>query len=112
MKDPNIYLDDILESIEKIERYIKDYDFQAFSKDDALQDSVIRRLEIIGEAVKRLSSPLKEKNSHIPWKEIAGMRDVLIHEYAGILLERVWKVAKTDISKLKKEIKKIQKDLV
>lgn len=65
---------------------------------------MIRRLEIIGEAVKNLPADLKEKYPHIPWKQIAGMRDMLIHEYAGVSLERVWKVVTDDLGPFKKVV--------
>ena len=76
-----------------------------------LQDAVIRRIEIIGEAVKNIPKQVKNKYPDIAWKEIAGMRDILIHEYFGVDLELTWKVAKKDVRNLKSKILKVKKDL-
>ena len=105
----NIYLSDVLESIEKIEEYMKGVGNKTFSKDTQLQDSVMRRLEIIGEAVKSIPSDFRSKHPEIEWKKVAGMRDVLIHSYFGVNLERVWIVVKEDLPVLKKNIKAILK---
>ncbi len=80
-KDPKIFLKHILESIEQIEKNTKSFSEDEFSNSITIQDAVVRRLEIIGEAVKNLPRSFRNKNTKIPWKKIAGMRDVLIHEY-------------------------------
>ena len=100
-KEIRVYLEDILESIGKIEEYTNGIALEEFKNNAECQDAVIRRLEIIGEAVKNLPSDLKEKYSSIPWRQIAGTRDILIHEYAGVSLERVWKVITDDLEPLK-----------
>ncbi len=107
-KENNVYLHDILESIEKIEAYTENLAYDGFSKNTEAQDAVMRRLMIIGEAVKQISQEFKNRHTEIAWKQIAGMRDVLIHEYAGVLLERVWKVVKDDLPVLKERIVIIQ----
>ena len=76
-----------------------------------IQDAVLRRLEIIGEAVKNIPQSFRDKYPRIPWKNIAGLRDILIHEYFGVNLRRAWKVAKDDILGLKQELTKVRKDL-
>ena len=111
MKEIKVYLEDILESIEKIETYTRNVTFENFDSNTELQDAVVRRLEIIGEAVKNLPAETKSKHPEIPWKQISGMRDVLIHEYAGVSLKRVWKVITDDLSPLKETALKILKNL-
>jgi len=79
-------------SIEKIEEYTTDVNEEEFYKNTFVQDAVLRRLEIIGEAVKNIPDDFRAKYPDIPWRQIAGMRDVLIHAYFGVNLRRVWKV--------------------
>ena len=110
-RDPKILLLDVLESIEKIEKYLKRVDKSTFLKDTEKQDSVIKRLEVIGEAVKNVPVSVKKKNPEIPWKEIAGMRDKLIHEYFGIGLDKVWITAKKDLPSFKDQIKQILEEI-
>ena len=87
-----MYLEDILESIEKIEKYTHGLTLEQFEQNTESQDAVIRRLEILGEAVKGVPVEIREQYPAISWKQIAGMRDVLIHEYANVSLVRVWNV--------------------
>lgn len=107
-KDPKIYLDDILACITQIEEYTEHITFPEFDEDIKTQDAVMRRIEVIGEAVKNLSQEFREQHSDIAWKEIAGMRDILIHEYTGVILERVWNTLKEDIPKLRKYVESIR----
>lgn len=103
-RDDGVYLRHALDAIGKIESYIRNVDRNTFHRDSLVQDGVVRQLEIIGEAVKRLSPEIRERHAHIPWKRIAGMRDKLIHDYFGVDLEAVWKTAKEDLPVLKREI--------
>ncbi len=107
-KDAEVFLEHILESIGLIENYTADKSFSDFIKSVQLQDSIIRRIEIIGEAVKNLPADIKNNYPEVPWKKIAGMRDVLIHEYFGIDLELTWQVVQKDIPELKRDILKIK----
>ena len=110
-RDIRVYIEDILDSITKIEQYTKSVNEQEFLTNTQLQDAVLRRLEIMGEAVKNIPQSFRDKYPHIPWKKIAGLRDVLIHEYFGVNMRRAWKVAKQDIFVLSDEIQKVKKDL-
>ena len=107
----NLYLNDILAAIKSIERFVEDMDFEKFVKDDKTSSAVIRKFEIIGEATKNIPDEIREKYPNIPWKEMAGMRDRLIHFYFGIKYELVWETIKKEIPKIKPLIKKILKDL-
>lgn len=103
-KNPKIFIEDILESIERIEEYTANKTLEEFLSDHEKQDAIIKRLEVIGEAVKNIPADIKKKYPKIPWGDMAGMRDVLIHEYFGINIKRVWDTAKNDVPKLKKQI--------
>jgi uncharacterized protein with HEPN domain len=100
-----------LECIEKIEEYTKEIDKDEFFENTQIQDAVLRRLEIIGEAVKNIPNDFRDKYPEIPWKKIAGMRDIFIHGYFGVNLERTWKVVKEDIFDLRTKILKVRENL-
>lgn len=96
-----LYLQHILDAVLRIESYLKDVDVQEFDSTPLLQDAVIRQLQIVGEAAKRLSDGLKESFSAIPWRQVTGMRDKLTHDYMGVDLDAVWTTAKEDLDPLK-----------
>jgi uncharacterized protein with HEPN domain len=100
MKSDEVYLRHIMDAIEKIEAYTSVGKVE-FMSTDHWQDATIRNLEVIGEAVKRLSSDFKERYPGIPWRSIAGLRDVLIHDYMGVDLETVWNVVRLNLPELK-----------
>ncbi|MBK8030276.1 MAG: DUF86 domain-containing protein [Chloroflexi bacterium] len=103
MKDDKVYLRDIADCIEKIQRYTQ-AGLAAFEQNPMAQDAVIRNFEIIGEATKRLSNELKSQNSEIPWRRIAGFRDVLIHDYTDIDLTEVWNTVERDLPLLQRKV--------
>jgi uncharacterized protein with HEPN domain len=111
MKTDLLYIDHILDSIEKIESYTKDLTKREFSKNDLVQDAVIRNFEIIGEASKRISKNLKQTYPEISWKDISGMRDKLIHDYMGVDVEVIWTTIKKDLPILKNKMTEVKYNL-
>lgn len=101
------YLRDIVDAIEKAERFIEGMDFARFSSDDKTTFAVVRALEIIGEATKKIPDDVKEAHPDLPWREMAGLRDKLIHDYIGVNLEVVWKTTKDDLPALWNKISAI-----
>ena len=107
MRNQLLYLQDILTAIERIEEFIGSMSFDEFQRDDKTTSAVIRKLEIIGEAAKGVSSDIRNNNRHIPWKEMAGMRDKLIHFYFGVDHALVWSTIVRRLPEVKKMIKVI-----
>jgi len=102
-KDPRVYLAHILECIEKIERFTGGGK-EDFLRNDMVQDAVVRNFEIIGEAAKRLDDAYRLAHPEVPWRALAGLRDVLIHQYEGVDLERVWAIVERDLPSLREAI--------
>jgi uncharacterized protein with HEPN domain len=111
-KDDDVYLRHILDAIDRIGSYTKGKTAGDFKKTKMLQDAVIRQIEIIGEAAKMVSAAAKAKSESVPWKDIAGMRDKLIHGYFGVDLDAVWNTVEKDLPALKKEIENLLKSIV
>ena len=111
MRDEKILLEDILSSIKIIENAMKGLSEVTFKGDKILQGGLIWRLSIIGEASKHLTKNLKNKHVEVDWRNIAGMRDFLIHEYFEIDMHVVWKTAKEDVPVLKKAVKEMLRGL-
>jgi uncharacterized protein with HEPN domain len=90
MRDSLLFLEDIIESLSKINRYIEGLEYSDLAKDEKTIDALIRNLEVIGEAVKNIPDTIREKYPEVEWKEAAALRDVLIHDYFGVDLESLW----------------------
>ena len=101
MKDNILYIEHIRDSIEKIETYTNDVDYEQFVSNEMMVDAVVRQLEIIGEASNNLSSDFRESHPEIPFRDIIDMRNLLIHNYAGINTKVVWETCKTNLPELK-----------
>ena len=110
-RDLSLFIEDILEKINLIENSIKKISKDKFESDELLTDATIRRLEIIGEAVKNIPNNFREKYPEVPWKKIAGFRDVIVHAYFEVDFNAVWDIIKKDLPDLKNKILKIKKDL-
>lgn len=110
-KDVRIHLAFILECIDLIEKYVGGVSFDFFMGSAQLQDAVIRRIELIGEAVRNVPQEIQAGNPGIPWSRIAGMRNILVHDYLGIDLKTAWNVATKEIPVLKKQISGLKKKL-
>jgi len=106
-----LFLEDIIFSIRKIEKYTQDKDFDEFSNTEIIFDAVIRNIEIIGESSNQIPIKIREKYSQIQWREIIDLRNILIHNYFQADAKIIWNIIKYDIPILKKQIQQIVKDL-
>ena len=106
----NLYLEDILESILKNEFYVEDVAEHEFESNHEKQDAVIRRLEIIGEAVKKIPDQVRKRYPKVPWRQLAGLRDVVIHEYFGVSASLIYRTVTLELVELKDSIKKMISD--
>ena len=110
IRDPRLYLDDILEAIGLIREYISGYDYQRFASDRKTQDAVVRNLEIIGEASGRIPDEMKTATAYIEWRKIIALRNILAHEYFGISIPVVWDVVQNKLDALEAACRQLLKD--
>ncbi|HEY5824092.1 MAG TPA: DUF86 domain-containing protein [Cyclobacteriaceae bacterium] len=103
-REYNFFIDDIIDSIQKIELYAHGLSFDDFEKNIEKQDAIIRRMEIIGEAVKNIPPNIRMQFPQIPWKQIAGLRDIITHNYSNLSSIRIWKIINQDIPELKTQM--------
>jgi uncharacterized protein with HEPN domain len=108
LRDFQVYFEDILDAIDSIETYTKALTYDGFVGDKKTVDAVIRNFEIIGEATKQIPLAIRKEYPNVPWKEMAGMRDKLIHGYFGVQLEVVWKTIKDRLPAVKLSIVEAQ----
>lgn len=106
-RDIGLYLEDIFESIKQIQEYTDGIEEDGFYTNQLIQDGVARRFAIIGEAVKHVPEYYREKHPETEWKSIAGMRNILVHEYFEVNLKRVWNTIQEDLPSFKKQIKSL-----
>ena len=110
-RDYRLYLDDILEAIDRIREYVQDMDDEAFISDRKTQDAVVRNLEIIGEASRNLSDELKARSDDIEWSKIIAFRNILAHEYFGVSVPIVWDIVRNKLDALRETCKKLLSQL-
>ena len=114
MREPHVvkdYLQDMLEALDKAVQFVGDYDLSEFEQDEQCGYAVIRCLEIVGEAAKKIPAGVRQKQGAIPWKNLAGMRDKLIHDYAGVDLKVVFETVKRDIPYVREMLQSFIKEL-
>jgi uncharacterized protein with HEPN domain len=99
-RDYRLYLDDMHQALTRILRYIGTHDYTTFASDDQLVDAVVRNLDILGEAAKHLPDSIRQNHAAIPWNQIAGLRDILTHQYFGVSLPIVWDVVQNEVPAL------------
>jgi uncharacterized protein with HEPN domain len=110
-RDYRLFIEDILDCIEKIDEFVGNMDFDEFFRDDKTRSAVVRKLEIIGEASKNIPKRIREKYKELPWSDMARMRDKITHDYFGINYKIVWNVIKERLPEIKPVIHKILKEL-
>ena len=108
-RDRRLRIEDILDAIDRIERYVANLTFEQFRDDQKTVDAVVRNLEIIGEAVRHLCADDTDLPADVSWTDIAGMRNILIHEYFGVDLQIIWHTIESDLPALRRELQRLSR---
>lgn len=108
-REPELYFQDIIVSIKKIESYLEGRTYEKFVNDGMAMDAVVRNIEIVGEAANNISEETKRSHPEIPWGKITGMRNKIIHEYFGIDMEILWQTIQEDLRELRQQVEAIVK---
>ncbi len=106
------YINDVLDAMTKAQGFLQDIPYDEFIKEDKTQFATVRAIEIIGEATKNIPPSVRKKYPQIPWRDIAGMRDKVVHEYFGLNLKVIWKTVKEDIPSVKPLFEKLKQDYI
>jgi uncharacterized protein with HEPN domain len=106
-RDVRLYIDDMITACEKIQRYLAGRPRPAFEQDEQAFDAVLKNLEVIGEASKRLSASFREAHPEVEWREIAGLRDIIVHQYFGLDLDIVWDVVASRVPDLLDRLRRL-----
>jgi len=106
-RDPDLLIEDMLASIRKIERYTSGMDQELFQQDEKTVDAVVRNLEILGEATRQLPDDFTARHEDVPWRQIAGLRNRIVHDYFGLDLELIWEVIRRDLPQFQARLEKL-----
>lgn len=109
-RDYKVYLEDIVLAIAKIHRYTSGLSLEAFANDERTLDAVVRNLEVVGEAIKKVPESVRSKHPEVDWKKVGGLRDILIHEYFGIDLDIIWDVVQNKLPALEQQVQAILRE--
>ncbi|MEW6200760.1 MAG: DUF86 domain-containing protein [bacterium] len=110
-RDYKLFIKDILDCIRKIEEFAGDMSFEEFVRDEKTKSAVVREIEVMGEATKNIPKAIRERHKDIPWGDMTGMRDKIIHFYFGVDYEIIWKVVKKRLPEIKSMIEGILKEM-
>ena len=106
-RDYKVYLQDVVEAAGKVRSYTAGLSFKTFSEDTKTVDAVVRNLEVIGEAIKQVPDDVRSRHTDVEWKKIAGLRDILVHQYFGIDVEIIWDIVQNKLPALEAQIRKV-----